>query len=226
MNREKKKVTILIPTYNRFDISQAVISCYRQSYNFTKEDIYNCRANFIIYDDGSTIKSPDLQRGSFTRLRYKSQQENLKIIRGEENRGIPYSRNLLLDMCDTEFGAWQDDDDNSDSKRIEMQMKYMQENPDCNFCCTLMNDYPIQRKEVEDHESISSLTYEKLLICNEIPNPTVLFRTSIAKKFRYNENLQRGSDWDYWKQVYKAGYKVECISEIPLYNYHVRDINQ
>lgn len=204
----KPTVTVLIPAYNA---GQTLVRCLDsillQTYANTQ---------ILLLNDGSTDNTKDIL------LKYESRISSISL---SQNSGRAFARNFLLKLCKTEFGAHCDADDYMHPERIERQMEYMQNNPSCNFCCTLMQDFPIIRNEIEEFDLINSVTYEQLCLANEIPNPTVLFRTEIAKQFTYNENAEF-EDWDYWQQIYKAGQRVECISKERLYYYNVRHKEQ
>lgn len=204
------KVTVLIPFYNAAPtIERCVESVLGQTYGDLK---------ILLFDDGSSDNARKL-------LEKYYRDGRVGVIYSEKNMGRAFGRNILLEACSTPFGALCDADDYMHPERIEKQMNYMGKNPGCNFCCTLMQDFPIIRNEIEEFEAINTVTYEQLCEANEIPNPTVLFRTEAAKKFKYNE-AAKFEDWDYWQQVYKAGYRVECISNERLYYYNVRHPEQ
>lgn len=98
-------VSVLIPSYNRvFYIMQCINSIKCQRYKKIK---------IIVYDDGSTDETKELMRN----------EPEIQYIRSEENRGVGFARNVLLEKCKSRYAAWQDSDDLSHFDRITEQIK-------------------------------------------------------------------------------------------------------
>ena len=102
-------LTVLMPVYNRQDyVEEAINSILKQTYrNFT----------FLIYDDGSIDKTVEIIE------RIADKDARIKLIKGEVNHGGLYSRQKLLDMCETEYATWQDSDDISHPDRFALELK-------------------------------------------------------------------------------------------------------
>lgn len=97
-----KKVSILIPAYNRQDfIKTALKSCTSQTYN-----------NFevIVYDDGSTDETLNEIKDFIKNCSIKNKNK-IRIIEGVTNKGIGVARNILLNSFDSEYACWLDSDD-------------------------------------------------------------------------------------------------------------------
>ena len=89
------KITILIPTYNRASlIAKTIENCFLQSCgDFT----------ILIYDDGSTDNTTDVVNSIIKRY-----PNRIKYIKSKKNMGIGYSRKMLLEHLNSEFGVWLD----------------------------------------------------------------------------------------------------------------------
>lgn len=104
-------VLVLMPTHNRADcLGNAITSILGQSF----EDI-----ELVVYDDGSTEDTLDLM------LEYSKHDDRIQYIDGEVNRGPGHARNRLLERARGHYACWQDDDDVSHKKRIELQVEIM-----------------------------------------------------------------------------------------------------
>lgn len=106
------KVDVLIPTFNRgVMLREAVQSILKQ----TMQDF-----RIIIWDDGSTD-------GSTEKEALPDDPRIIVLNRGGENKGIAYARNQLLKQVEAPFACWQDSDDISTPRRLEIMLKHMEE---------------------------------------------------------------------------------------------------
>lgn len=99
-------VSVIIPTYNRENlITRSIRSVLCQSY----EDI-----EVIVVDDGSEDKTDELVRGL--------NDERIKYIRLEENKGAGVARNVGIQESIGKFIAFQDSDDEWLPENLEKHM--------------------------------------------------------------------------------------------------------
>ena len=98
------KVTVLIPAFNRERyIGPAIESIRRQTY---------ANVEILVYDDGSTDRTAETAAGF----------PSVRVIRDAHNRGVGHARNCLLELCTSEYAAWQDSDDISNIHRLAHQV--------------------------------------------------------------------------------------------------------
>ena len=101
--KEKFKVSVVIPSYNRVDfLSRAINSVLKQSYPV--DDI-------IVVDNGSTDQTLSLIKKNFT---------NIKVLK-EKKRGVSFARNMGIKNCTNEWIAFLDSDDEWKKDKIEKQ---------------------------------------------------------------------------------------------------------
>lgn len=203
-------ITILIPTFNN---EQTIERCINSALKQTYENIL-----IIVLNDGSTDKTGDIVKTM------AQKHNNIYYYELEKNMGRGYSRNVLLDMSNTRLSCWLDADDYIDENKIKLQYEYFLQNENCDFLATLMilfyNDGKLEHLD-STYEVIKNITLEKLLQSNEIPNPTVMFKTLIAKALRYRNEKVAEEDWDFYIRLYILGYKVDVIPNT-LYYYNMK----
>ena len=106
-------VSVIIPTYNRENlIARSIQSVLCQSY----EDL-----EVIVVDDGSEDKTEELVRGL--------NDERIKYIRLEENKGAGAARNVGIQESIGEFIAFQDSDDEWLPGNLEKHMHIFEKGP-------------------------------------------------------------------------------------------------
>ncbi len=196
-----------MPAYNASKyVGQAIKSILDQSYgNF----------ELLIADDGSS----DSTRSVIDKFQDK------RIIRhhNERNRGKVFTNNKLLKKASGEFITFQDADDFSDVKRLEMLLQAFAGDEmlgmvGSNVMYCKPNGKPIRRSNYP-------LQYEKIIA--GLPNQfhftgaSVMVRSEIVRKVGgYNEYFHKGGEDPYWVGVIALSEKFENI-EAPLYHYRL-----
>jgi len=204
-----EKVSILIPVYNTNTklLERCLKSVFEQTYqNF----------QILLLDDGSLVDQADLIKERF------DSEERIVCYKNEKNMGRGYSRQKLIEYSDTKLSCWLDADDHILPDKLEKQIKYFEEHPDCNFLATeMMTFYKNGHSEpgCNKAEHINNVALEELKKVNCINNPTVMFKTAAAKDIGYNSIYTYNEDWYFWIAAYEKGYKVECLPEM-LYSYN------
>jgi len=208
-------VTVLIPAYN----SEKTIRRCLESVVYQK---YDGKISCIVYDDGSTDKTSWVAR-EFCEM------YNVKVIRDTINLKRGYARNFLVNVTETELAVWLDADDYMHPNKIATQVDYMKTHPDCNYCQTAMyvgwlkDDMRFVKKDIGNCYPTDS--YSQLEHKCEVNGCTMMFRTQVAKKYRYDESdiVDGMEDWSMWKQIILDGQKIHSVGLQPLYYYTLRD---
>jgi len=182
------RVSVLMSVYNgeRF-LKSAIESILDQT--FTDFE-------FLILDDGSTDSTWEILE------KYADKDERVLLVRNEHNIGLTRSLNKGLRLARGEYLARQDADDISLPKRLELQVKFLDMNPEVGVVGTGMEIIDENGKILRlqqpptDHESI---TAELLLKNHAIGHSTVMAKLSALKEFGgYNERLPYAQDYDLW----------------------------
>jgi glycosyltransferase involved in cell wall biosynthesis len=170
-------VSVIVPSFNRSKtIGRTIESIINQQCNFPFE--------IIVGDDCSTTEVVELLKDY--------QQKYPKIIRlllHEKNVGLGANWAMCVKQCKGKYIANCDDDDYwHNNEKLQLQVDYLEKNPDCGVCHTdFRNYYQKSGKYIE--EKVSKLTYNeplhkaifhgKFRFCNA----TVIYRKELIDKY-------------------------------------------
>ncbi|WP_404445978.1 glycosyltransferase [Sutcliffiella horikoshii] len=204
------QVTVFIPVYNsEKNIKECINSIIDQTYK---------NLEILIVDDGSTDNSLDIIN-SFN-------DNRIRLIRNNENKGIPYTRNLGLQEAKGKYLAVMDSDDIAFLNRIEVQVKFMEKNKDIDV---LGSNYQLIggkfNKKVISKFTIDQEIKAGLIFLNRICNSTAFIRLESINNFKikYNPSYFVVQDYDFFVQVSKIG-KLFILPEI-LIKYRISHSN-
>ncbi len=213
-------VSIIIPTYNRYDhLIHAIRSCLNQTYSNTEIIVVNDASTDPRYMDGSldhfprttVLHLPVNQRQKYgtSAAQGMTRQEGILVARGE-------------------WIAFLDDDDWFQVEKIEKQMTALTGTPYL-FCCTNMTRIHHDKPPTSDSLSFQSvgsyfstgslprvLSPELIQQTNYVNNSSVLIHRSVIERTGPFRAVPY-EDWDYWK---RTGLPALYLDE-PLVNYTV-----
>ncbi len=190
---ENPLISIIISTYNREKyIKKALESALGQSYkNF----------EIIVVDD----REGDRTKGITELLNRKE----IRYIKNKDKMGFVKSLNKGIEAAKGKYIARLDDDDIwRDAKKLEKQIKFLEENPDYVLVGggAILTDE--KSKELrrflppEKDEKIRELMLRDCLFIHS----TVVFRKNIWESAQgYDEGLDSAEDWDLWLKFGKLG---------------------
>ena len=198
---ESPKITVFIPAYNREKyIGDAIDSILAQT--FTNYEI-------LLIDDGSTDGTVDIMR-SYSDPR-------LRIIRNEENLGIPKTRNKGITNARGEYIAMLDSDDRAYPTRLEKQVAFMDRHPDfaqVGSWCRMMNAQGRPLKKTKWQPILPEDIDAQLLFRCSLSNRSIMARTDLLREFGYRNDFPRCQDYDLHVKLakkYKLGNLPECL---------------
>lgn len=205
--KTKPELSVIMPVYNgdRY-LREAIDSVLNQSFkNF----------EFLIFDDGSTDNSLRIIKSyaeADNRIRYFTR----------ENRGIVDTLNECLDLAQCELIARMDADDICLQDRFQIQVDYLNSNPDV----VLLGSKVIIIDEDGDEITPMGKYFDndalnRALLSDggqHIYHPTVIYRKSIIKKVGgYNNAYPNIEDLELFLKLFSVG-KLENWSK-PLLKY-------
>lgn len=110
--------------------------------------------------------------------------DKLVVIEGART-GIVQTLNRGLRACNTEYTARLDADDKCKTRRLELQLKYMNENPEAACCGMQVTKLTANGEEIESFRyptKPKSCLALGAFINTPIAHPTLMFRTELVKE--------------------------------------------
>lgn len=209
----KKKVSIIIPTYNRAStIKRAIDSVLNQTYSDFE---------LIVVDDGSTDNTAQVvNEYEDSRLRY------LKI---EDRHGANHARNVGIENADGEYIAFQDSDDEWHMDKLEKQMKILleQKQVDIVFSRCLRHCIDGRQILVPNKNYSECLLQEKiesiLAEISVIGTPTLIIRKKcFQEEGAFDEAISRYQDWEIMIR-FSQKYKIFFLDEVLVELYEMKE---
>ena len=197
-------ISVVMPVYNceRY-VAHAVESILAQ----TLVDF-----EFVIIDDGSTDKTPEILR------RYAARDPRIRLV-SRPNRGLVASLNEGLALARGELVARMDADDIAFPQRFERQIAFLRDHPDvvCVGSATLEIDeagrelvvtaYPLHDEEIQEC---------LLKGCSTLFHPTAMIRReAVISVGGYREEMKHGEDYDLWLRLGERG-RLANLEEVLL----------
>lgn len=204
----KPVISVVLPVFNAEKyLKEAIDSVLNQTF----EDF-----ELILINDGSTDDSLKIvQSYTDTRIQLIQNDQNLGLIK-TLNKGIYASKGTYI--------ARMDADDIAINNRFEIQVKYLNNHPNCvavgsnviQFgAVNQVTSLPLNFKEIE-----LSLLFE-----NCMAHPSVMIKSETVKKhqIKYREDLIHLEDWGLWLELLEFG-EIHNIRE-PLLEYRIEGQN-
>jgi len=151
----------------------------------------------------------------------------LKIIGYEENKGLAYALNYGIQFCTCEFIARMDSDDICAPNRFEKQIKYFEEHDKTVIIGSNILEFYEDKNIINligerKYPVFTNKKSKSLFKGTPIAHPTMVIKTELLKKYKYNENTYLNEDIDLWFRLLIDGYSIENINEL-LLKYRITD---
>ena len=199
-------ITVLMSVYNdELYLEAAIESILNQTY----QDF-----EFLIFDDASSDMSLEILQ------RYAEKDPRIKLVVNQVNRGLGFNLAQGVRLAQSPWIARMDADDVAFSNRLELQVKYVQANPDVAIVGGCAIDIDKDGKFVSERRVPSqNQQIQKLIWTNPFIHGTVLFhKDSITKVGSYSTSLAKRQDYDLWFRCAQAGFKFANLPQ-PLIKY-------
>ena len=206
----KPPVTVLMSVYNGMPhLKEAVESILKQT--FTDFD-------FLIFDDAS------IDGSSLLLAEYAKKDCRIKIVTNKQNYGLGYNLARGLQVAQTTWIARMDADDIAVPNRLEMQLKYINDNPEVDILGGYVTDINENGEIVSERRfPISNQEIHKLVWTCPIFHPTVMLRReAILKVGSYSPKLRKRQDYELWFRCVAANLKFANLTT-PLIYYRFSD---
>lgn len=194
-------ITILMPVHNGAAyLKEAMDSMLGQSL----EDF-----EFLIVDDASTDESADIVHAcKDPRIRFIQSRERLKLS-GALNLGLDHARGRYI--------ARMDADDISLPGRLEIQARFMNQNPGIGLCGSWIRYFGAMNSVLKRpllHEDIRAFT----LLDTPFAHPTVMFRRDLMEQhqLRFDGSYFPTEDFELWTRAMRH-FTVANLPEVLLH---------
>lgn len=195
----KNLVSIITPMYN----SEKYIGITIESaLNQTYEDW-----EMIIVDDCSSDSSPQIVK------EYAKNDERIKYIKTDSNKGVSNARNIALKMAKGKFISFLDSDDIWNKDKLKKQVEFMKKNR----CAISFTAYELIDENNEKLNKIINVPkivdYNTLLKGNILGCLTVMIDKS-KLDFEIKMSGVRHEDYVLWLSILKKGHIAYGINEV------------
>lgn len=196
------KVSVLMPVYKTPEkyLREAVSSILNQT--FTDFE-------FLILDD-----CPEDDREEIIK---SYSDKRIKYVKNEQNLGITPSRNKLVEMAAGEYLAVFDHDDISMPNRLEKEVRYLDEHPECGVVGTKVSNI-VHPKISNDPTEDADIRLALMRHC-VIAHSSSMIRKSVLveNNIRYEEKYSPSEDYALWCRLLPVT-KFHNIDEV-LFKY-------
>ncbi len=191
------RVTIVFPTFNGSTyIRQAIESCLNQTYRHIE---------LIVIDDGSTDNTVEIIN-SF-------QDDRLRLIRFEKNRGHIAALNHGFSVSTGDFLAWASDDDYFDPDAITQMVSELNRHPDIDFVYT---KYQVIDKN-GNYLRVGRTEDPDYLDKDNCIGPCRLWRRKVYEAVGdFNQEAFLVEDYEYWLRV-REKFRMKKMDTILFY---------
>ncbi len=198
-----KKVSVIIPTYNRASkITASINSVLQQTYS---------ELELLIVDDGSTDNTQEvIEAIADSRVRYIKLPQNMGAS-GARNAGVAYAESDII--------AFEDSDDLWRPEKLEKQMDYWQQHPEFSmiYCPYHMHGqeglYRVPDKDWKGE--FEGDIFPWLLMRNTVGTPTMLmYKDAFVDVGGFDTSLRAMEDWEFavrFAEKYMVGYVDEVL---------------
>lgn len=198
-------VSIVTANYNNARFLQEFFQSIISSTNYPKE--------IIFVDDCSTDNSLTIVN--------EINVPNIKVIPLSKNVGFANALNIGIEHAICKYIMRVDPDDFIDIKRVELQLNYLENNPDVDIVGSNCYYYHDGLKKIIGKTNLKNTHFEILeLIKNGnhgIGNGCIMCKTSILRQHKFNQANYPAEEYDIFSRIILSGAKFYNLNEYLLY---------
>ncbi len=207
----KKKVTIIMATYNRSHfILESLLSIQNQT---------NSEFECLIIDDGGTdntleVITPILNKDS--RFKFLKRPENY-------TKGLPGCRNYGIDLAKGDYIIFFDDDDIVHPQNLELCTTELNKNKVA-FCRyqreVFFNEFHYNFDYSKEYSSFKvGVNDVGSILTHELPfnSCAVMWKATCFEKNRFAEHLMYAEEWELYSKIISSGFEGISINKCLFY---------
>lgn len=206
------KVSVIMPVYNAEKyIEETIDSILGQTFKDYE---------FLIIDDGSTDKSLQILNSCT--------DPRIKVFKNFKNIGYVQTLNKLIELSKGEYIARQDNDDISLPKRLEIQVDFLNKNPNVGICGTDAFYFGARKEKITKFHRNEDIKAQ-MIFGNQIIHPSVLMRSCLFKGengLRYDNELCPAEDYALWFEISKNYEIANLKTPLLRYRWHENNVSQ
>lgn len=178
-----------MPVYNGEEfIRETIDSVLNQTYrNF----------EFIIVNDGSYDSTQQIINSY--------DDKRIVPLNLAKNQGVSNARNTGTDLARGKFIAFCDADDLYDPGRLQTQLDFLTSNPTVDVCGSYFIVFENGQEKLVRHPLTDHEIKEHFFTSNCIGQPSVMGKSGVFRKYKYNPELQASEDYDLWARMAIGG---------------------
>lgn len=209
---KKPILDVIVPCYNvETYIAEALESLLNQTFqNF----------EIIVVDDASSDNTYTIVKG------FAERDNRIKLFSNEKNKGVAYTRNIGLALCNKKYIAYMDADDKSDCQRFELQIDFLENHSDIGAVSAGYKEIDIYGNEIGRafvREYKPDEIKGNLLFSDIFYNAIAMFRRNIVVEndLRYCIEDKTAEDYRFWCKF--SNYSKMYVMNSVLYEYRRRE---
>ncbi len=202
-------ITICMPFYNaRLTIRTTILSILNQTFKDFK---------VILLDDGSTDNTIDVIQDLI--------DERFQVLRNEVNKGLIYSLNHMVTLCETKYIARMDADDMMHPKRLEIQYNFLEANETIDVVDTLMISFDdsFNLNGLVKFKFLESVEIKDTVYATPLSHATIMAKTCWYKNNKYDQEFYRAEDHELFCRTFQTSNFARIYQ--PLYFVRSHNIN-
>ncbi|OIQ22725.1 glycosyltransferase [Lacinutrix sp. MedPE-SW] len=199
MKPKQPLISVVLPVYNveRY-IKEALDSVLKQ----TIQDF-----EILVIDDCSTDDTIKIVEAY--------NEDRIKIVRKEENKGLIHSLNLGFGFARGKYIARMDGDDINNLTRFEKQLQVLENQPQIIACGSWVQYFGSHNTIIKHRKNHDAIVAQMLIKC-PMSLGCCMLRTTAVKSIMFNKDKIHVEDYDFWSRIAWSG-KLYNIPEILYY---------
>lgn len=206
--KDKPLVSVLMGIYNCASTLEEAVDCIINQ-TYTNWELIMC-------DDCSSDNTYE------TALKLAEKDSRIKVLKNEKNLTLAPTLNNCLKVAQGEYTARMDGDDICPTDRFEVEVAFLNENPQYALVSGEMEMYD-EKGVFRTVKHPCEPTPEVFLVRSPFCHAACMMRREVLVKlggYDTSPKVNRVEDYDLWIRLYKAGYKGY---NIPRVLYSMRD---
>ena len=148
---------------------------------------------------------------------FQKKDNRIKVIENKVNIGLIQSLNKTIERVNTKYIARMDSDDISDIRRLEKEIKFIENNNQYVLVGSRAN-YINEKGIYKTSHFFGEVKQDMLIKFCVFFHPSLLIKTEILKKIGGYDNYIRNEDYALYLKLYYMGYKGYVLEDV-LLNY-------